>query len=95
MNINSIPDIFQSKLRIAIVASLMTGTKTFKEIKALTQASDGNISTHMKKLSDSGHVEIFKDFKDNKPRTRYAVTQKGREEFTDYVNMLESIIKQV
>ena len=94
MELNSIPDIFQSKIRIAIVSCLLTGTKTFKEIKALTGATDGNISTHMKKLKDASTVEINKDYDNNKPRTRYTLTKSGRKEFEDYVTQLENIIKQ-
>lgn len=94
MDINSIPDIFQSKLRIAIVSCLMTGEKTFKEVKELTGATDGNLSVHLTKLEESGHIKIFKDFFNNKPRTRYNLTAKGRKEFADYVNLLDNLLKQ-
>lgn len=93
MELNSIPDIFQSKIRIAIVSCLLTGTKTFKEIKELTGATDGNISTHMSKLSAASCVEVVKDYEKNKPRTRYTLTTQGRKEFEEYVNRLEEIIK--
>jgi len=39
-------------------------------------------------------VTVRKDFFNNKPRTRYNLTGKGRKEFTDYVNTLENILKQ-
>lgn len=93
MDINSIPDIFQSKIRIAIVSSLLTGPKTFKEIKHHTGASDGNISTHMKKLNDADYVKIVKDYEDNKPRTTYSLTNTGRNDFKNYVKVLENILK--
>ncbi|KNY30022.1 winged helix-turn-helix domain-containing protein [Pseudobacteroides cellulosolvens] len=93
MDINSIPDIFQSKLRIAIVAALITGEKTFKEVKEVTGATDGNLSIHLSKLEGAGYIEIYKDFFNNKPRTRYNLTDKGKSEFVEYVNKLDSIIK--
>lgn len=93
MELNSIPDIFQSKIRIAIVSCLLTGTKTFKEIKTLTGATDGNISTHMKKLNEAEVVAIEKDFENNKPRTRYSLTEGGREAFEAYVKRLEQMIQ--
>ena len=92
MEVNSIPDIFQSKLRIAIVSCLITGTKSFKEIKSVTGATDGNISTQMKKLKLSGYVEVLKDYKDNKPRTQYTLTKLGSDEFEGYVKKLEDIL---
>lgn len=94
MDINSIPDIFQSKLRIAIVTCLMTGEKSFREIKEAIGATDGNLSVHLSKLEATGHIEMFKDFFKNKPRTRYNLTEKGKNEFVDYVNKLECILKQ-
>lgn len=94
MDINSIPDIFQSKLRIAIIASLMTGEKTFTELKEITSATDGNLSIHISKMEESGYIEVYKDFFNKKPRTRYNLTVKGKNEFINYVNTLENILKQ-
>lgn len=94
MNINSIPDIFQSKLRIAIVSCLMTGEKTFKEVKEITGASDGNLSVQISRLEENGYVIIHKDFFNNKPRTKYKLTAKGKTEFIDYVNTLEKVIRK-
>lgn len=93
MDINSIPDIFQSKLRIAIIASLMTGEKTFREVKEIT-GTDGNLSVQISKLEESGYIVVYKDFFNNKPRTRYNLTEKGKREFVDYVNTLDNILKQ-
>lgn len=92
MDVNSIPDIFQSKLRISIVASLITGEKTFKEMKELTGATDGNLSVQFSKLEESEYIIIKKDFFNNKPRSTYSLTEKGRKEFVDYVNLLENMI---
>lgn len=94
MDINSIPDIFQSKLRIAIIASLMTGEKTFREVKEITGSTDGNLSVQISKLEESGYIVVYKDFFNNKPRTRYNLTEKGKREFVDYVNTLDNILKQ-
>lgn len=94
MDINSIPDIFQSKLRIAIVSCLMTGGKTFKEVKEITGATDGNLSVQISKMDENGYVKIHKDFFNNKPRTRYNITAKGKNEFIKYVNTLDKLIKQ-
>lgn len=94
MDINSIPDIFQSKLRIAIVSCLITGEKTFKEVKEITGASDGNLSVQMSRMEESGYIKIRKDFFNNKPRTRYSLTVEGENEFIEYVNTLDEVIRQ-
>ncbi len=92
MDINQIPDMFQSKLRIALISCLMTGEKSFKEVKAITGATDGNLSINLSKLEEAGYIEISKDFFNNKPRTRYTLTEKGKIEFINYVNLLDNIL---
>jgi DNA-binding PadR family transcriptional regulator len=72
----------------------MTGEKTFKEVKEITGATDGNLSVQMSKMEEGGYIKVYKDFFNNKPRTRYNLTEKGKREFVDYVNTLDNILKQ-
>lgn len=72
----------------------MTGEKTFNEVKEITGATYGNLSVQTSKMVESGYIEVNKDFFNNKPRTRYNITIKGKNEFIDYVNTLESIIRK-
>lgn len=72
----------------------MTGEKTFREVKEITGATDGNLSVQISKLEESGYIVVYKDFFNNKPRTRYNLTEKGKREFVDYVNTLDNILKQ-
>jgi DNA-binding MarR family transcriptional regulator len=72
----------------------MTGEKTFKEVKEITGATDGNLSVQISKMEENGYVKIHKDFFNNKPRTRYNLTTKGKTEFIDYVNALDKVIRQ-
>lgn len=92
MDINKIPDIFQSKIRISIISSLISGEKTFSQIKDLTKATDGNLSVHLSKLKKVNYIKVRKDFFKNKPRTRYKLTQLGIDEFKNYVSLLENIL---
>lgn len=93
MEIHSIPEAFQSKIRLAIVSCLVTGEKTFNEIKEITQATDGNLSIHLSKLEEGGYINVAKAFIDKKPRTTYTLTENGRQQFEDYVALLEGILK--
>lgn len=93
MDIQSIPDIFHSKIRLAIVSALINGEKTFNEIREITGATDGNISRHMTKLESVGFVVIKKEFIKRKTRTTYQLTDLGSNKFQDYVLLLESILK--
>lgn len=94
MDINQIPEIFQSKVRIAIFACLIDGEKKFSEIKDLTGTTDGNLSINLSKMEAGGYITVRKDFHNKKPRTRYELTELGIESFRNYVELLGSIISR-
>ena len=94
MDINSIPELFQSRIRLAIISTLILGDNTFNQIKEITQATDGNLSLHLTKLEEAGCIKSEKEFIGKKPRTTYSLTKNGRKEFEDYVEFLEQILKQ-
>lgn len=92
MKINEIPDIFQSKIRLAIITSLIDGSKDFKQLKELTEATDGNLSTHLTKLEKDGYILSEKTFIHRKPRSIYQLTKGGRRAFEEYVELLSSLL---
>ena len=94
MEINAIPEAFQTKLRLAILSSLLTGSKSFKELKTITSATDGNLGAQIKKLNEQGYIAVEKTFVNNKPQTTCKITEYGREQFREYVEMLEKLLKQ-
>lgn len=94
MELHKIPDIFQSKIRLAIIASLISGEKSFNEVKEVTRATDGNLSVHLAKLEELEYIASYKQFVGKKPRTTYTITDKGRSEFIDYVRLLETIVQK-
>ncbi len=94
MNINSIPEIFQSRVRLAIISALLTGDKTFSQIKGITHAADGSLNMHLVKLEEIKFVSSKKEFVDKKPRSTYSLTQTGKTEFKEYVKLLEQILEE-
>lgn len=95
MNFNSIPEIFQSRVRLAIISALLTGEKTFSQIKEITHAPDGSLNMHLKKLEEINFVNSKKEFIDKKPRSTYSLTQIGKMEFIEYVKLLEQILEEL
>ena len=59
---------------------------------ALTQ---GNLSSHLRKLDDSGYVFINKMFKGKYPLTICSLTKKGRRALEEYVRTLRMACAQV
>ena len=92
MDIHSIPEAFESRIRLAIMSALLIGEKNFNEIKEITKATDGNLSTHLSKLETMKYIDSKKEFVGRKPKTTYVLTETGRINLEEYVNLLEEIL---
>lgn len=81
------------KGRLAIMTLLASRVSwAFQDLKAELKMSDGNLVTHLRTLHKLGFVAVTKEVLD-RPQTSYALTKKGRSAFTEYLNVLEQIVK--
>ena len=58
-----------------------------------TKASDGNLSIQLKKLESWEYVKSEKKLMNGKAVTQYEITEMGIQQFEEYVDFLESVIK--
>ncbi len=93
MKIDEISKVFSSQLRIAIISTLVNQDMVFSELKEETGATDGNLSVQLKNLTKSGFVSSKKGLFSDKIATSYSLTEKGLQEFEQYVLLLESVFK--
>ncbi|MBC8484609.1 MAG: transcriptional regulator [Bacteroidetes bacterium] len=90
-----IDDVIHSRIRTAIMAVLISYEEVeFRYLKEKTNATDGNLSIHLKKLEDAGYLTVKKKFVKRKPVSKYKITNKGRKAFENYIKKLESIVKK-
>jgi DNA-binding MarR family transcriptional regulator len=88
-------DTLQSRIRVAIMAALVSVVEAdFNFLKDMVKTTDGNLSTHLRKLEDAGYVSMKKKFVERKPQTKYKVTEKGRRALEEHINILERLIKK-
>ena len=92
MEMNNIPEMFQSKLRLMIVSGLIKQPLSFTALKQLTGATDGNLSVQISKLTDADYIIVHKEFSGKKPLTTCELTELGRDSFRQYVELLNSIL---
>jgi DNA-binding MarR family transcriptional regulator len=64
----------------------------FTRLKKLTQATDGNLGTHIETLARAGYVEVQKRFEARRPKTIVKATAIGRREFAAHVAFLRGVI---
>jgi DNA-binding transcriptional ArsR family regulator len=80
--------------RLAILSILINLEKAnFSYLKEATGLTDGNLSTNLTKLEESGLIKIEKIFVAKKPQTNCSITKKGRETLIKYLEQLEQIIR--
>jgi DNA-binding MarR family transcriptional regulator len=87
--------VIHEKGRLAIMSMLAaTAELSFTEMRDALNMTDGNLTTHIRTLQESGYVSITKSFQNNRPLTTCSLTAPGRKAFTNYINLLEQIIQQ-
>ncbi len=87
--------VFHEKARLGIMTSLISQPRgvIFSDLKELCHLTDGNLSRHLQVLYEAGLVEIWKGFHKKRPQTLCRVTDEGRRRFFDYINVLETVVK--
>ena len=92
-DIGQIDDVIHGRMRLGIMAYLVDAEiAEFNELKTLLQATQGNLSVHLRKLEEAGYVEIEKSFMNRKPLTRARITPAGRKAFAAYLEALGKLI---
>lgn len=85
--------LLHSQLRLAIISLLLSVEKAdFVFIKEKTQATAGNLSVQIEKLSEAGYIEVDKFIDGKRPRTVCKITKKGISAFDNYVKALQDYI---
>ena len=82
------------RVRLGIMSALSVNpSMSFAELKDLLKTSDGNLSTHARKLEDAGYIVCKKKFSARVPKTEYSLTAKGRRMFARHLEHLEALIQ--
>ena len=74
--------------------SILMGVESadFTYIKEKTEATAGNLSVQLEKLSEAEYLTITKSFKGKRPNTSCQITKKGITAFESYVEALKGYI---
>ena len=85
--------LLHSQLRLAIISLLMSvESAEFTFLKEKTNATAGNLSVQLDKLSEAGYITIEKSFRGKKPLTTCRLSKKGLKAFEEYVATLKQYI---
>ena len=85
--------LLHSQLRLAVMSILMSVEEAdFVYLKEKTEATAGNLSVQIEKLSNAGYSIVEKGFSGRKPRTVCRISDTGLKAFEDYVDALKTYI---
>ena len=94
--IENLTKTFESRVRLAIMSTLMVNDSIdFNSLKQMLDITDGNLASHINVLEKNSYIKVKKKFIGKKPFTSYTATEKGRKKFSEHLDALEKIIKNV
>ena len=87
--------VIHEKGRLAIMSMLAASPElSFTELREALGMTDGNLTTHIRALQETGYVAVAKSFQNHRPLTTCSLTTPGRKAFAEYINRLEQIVRQ-
>lgn len=87
--------VIHEKGRLAIMSMLAASPElSFTELKEALDMTDGNLTTHIRTLQEAGYLSVTKSFRNRRPLTTCALTPAGRESFSNYIALLEQVVKE-
>lgn len=93
LELDRIDEVIHGRMRLGIMVYLAdAGAADFTELKTALEATQGNLSVHIKKLEEAGFVTVDKSFVNNRPLTRVSITPSGRSAFADYLTAMSALI---
>lgn len=93
ISIEAIDDVIHGRLRLGIMAYLSTvNPASFAELIDRTGTTNGNLSTHIKKLESAGYVKQEKGYKGNRPQTLVHLTSEGRSAWINYLESIQALL---
>lgn len=85
--------LLHSQLRLAIMSILLSVDEAdFVYLKEKTEATAGNLSIQIDKLSAAEYISVKKTQEGSRPRTLCKITDNGREAMNKYVEALRSYL---
>ena len=92
-DLGRIDEVIHGRIRLGIMVYLAdVDAADFTELKTVLEATQGNLSVHLRKLDEAGYVAIDKSFVNNKPLTRVSITREGRRAFAAYLEAIGALI---
>jgi DNA-binding MarR family transcriptional regulator len=93
-SLTDIDKLIHEPARLLIISYLyVLESADFIFLRAQTELTWGNLSSHMTKLETAGYVKIEKKFIRKKPHTIASITNEGRKAFENYRRKMKQALE--
>ncbi len=87
--------VLHQPIRSKLIATLISNDELpFKALKEQLKLTDGNLSSHLKKLDEVKYINIEKLFEGKRPKTVIKISDTGKKAFKEYIKQLQQFIKE-
>jgi hypothetical protein len=88
-----IDNLIHAPIRLAVMTVLNeVEWADFKWLQDITQASDGNLASHLRTLENAQYIQVDKTFQGRRPQTRYAISNLGRSAYLHYLSEMDAFL---
>ena len=88
----NVDETIHGRLRLGVMAYLSSASPVpFTELAQVLEATNGNLSVHLRKLEEAGYVAIDKGFEGRRPLTLVRLTDAGRDAWVKYLDALKPL----
>ena len=89
----NIDDLLTGRLRLAIVAFLMTAEKSdFSEILKNTGATKGNLGAQIQRLEEANYISVKKGYLGRRSHMTVTITDHGKAAFSKHLETLQRMV---
>jgi DNA-binding MarR family transcriptional regulator len=93
LNLGDIDDVIHGRLRLGVMAYLSAvNPASFPELLEKTEATNGNLSTHLTKLESANYIRQEKGYKGKRPQTLVHLTETGRTAWIQYLETMRNLL---
>src|SRR5258708_4860420 len=89
--------VFHERGRLAICSALVAHSEgaSFTQLQEACDLTDGNLNRHLHALAEMRIVEMRRITGKGRPQTMVRITREGRTRFLDYIDELETVVRDV
>lgn len=94
--LSRIDKLIHEPARLMIISLLSTlKSADFLFLMRQTALTQGNLSSHIKKLEDADYITVKKEFTGKRPHTILALTDSGRSAFLSYRKQIQEFLNSL